>query len=102
LFLNAASPTRDRSFAKNQAYMMVAVLDEKRSVIPGFKAEKCLEARFFLIPTCYFGIQLRSVGKAQGTGHGQHIGQPAIDGGLGLFPLSSLSLRASAQPSLIN
>jgi hypothetical protein len=42
LFLNAASPTPDRSFAKNQAYVMVAVLDEKRSVIPGFEAEKCL------------------------------------------------------------
>jgi len=53
LFLNAASPTPDRSFAKNQAYVMVAVLDEKRSVIPGFEAEKCLKARFFLIPTCY-------------------------------------------------
>ncbi|MCX6832339.1 MAG: hypothetical protein NT028_09445 [candidate division Zixibacteria bacterium] len=53
LFLNAASPTPDRSFAKNQAYVMVAVLDEKRSVIPGFEVEKCLKARFFLIPTCY-------------------------------------------------
>ena len=42
LFLNAACPAPERSFAKDQAYVMVALLDEKRKVIPGFEAEKCL------------------------------------------------------------
>lgn len=42
LLLNAASPSPDRSFAKEQAYVMVAILDEKGNVIPGFEAEKCL------------------------------------------------------------
>ena len=42
LFLNAATPAPDRPFAKAQAYVMVAVLDEKGNVIPGFEADKCL------------------------------------------------------------
>ena len=42
LLLNAASPAPERPFAKDQAYVMVAVLDEKGSVIPGFEAEKCV------------------------------------------------------------
>ena len=42
LLLNAASPAPDRPFARDQAYVMVAVLDEKGAVIPGFDAEKCL------------------------------------------------------------
>ena len=42
LFLNAAVPAPERPFAKIQAYVMVAVLDEKESVIPGFEADKCL------------------------------------------------------------
>jgi hypothetical protein len=41
LFLNATSPAPQRPFAKDQAYVMVAVLDEKGSIIPGFEAEKC-------------------------------------------------------------
>ena len=42
LFLNAASPAPERPFAKDQAYVMAAVLDEKGNVIPGFEAEKCV------------------------------------------------------------
>jgi hypothetical protein len=41
LFLNAALPAPERPFAKDQAYVMAAVLDDKGSVIPGFDAEKC-------------------------------------------------------------
>ena len=42
LFLNAASPAPERPFAKDQAYVMAALVDENGSVIPGFEAEKCL------------------------------------------------------------
>ena len=42
LFLNAASPAPERPFAKEQAYVMVAVLDEQGSTIPGFEAEHCV------------------------------------------------------------
>jgi hypothetical protein len=42
LLLNAAVPSPDRPFAKEQAYVMVAVLEEKGSVIPGFEAERCV------------------------------------------------------------
>jgi len=42
LLLNAASPGPARPFAKDQAYVMVAVLDEKGNVIPGFEADKCV------------------------------------------------------------
>lgn len=42
LLLNAASPSPERPFAKDQAYVMAAVLDEQGSVIPGFEADKCL------------------------------------------------------------
>ena len=42
LLLNAASPAPDRPFAKEQAYVMVAALDEHARIIPGFEAEKCL------------------------------------------------------------
>jgi hypothetical protein len=42
LLLNAASPAPDRSFANDQAYVMVAVQDEYGSVLPGFEAEKCV------------------------------------------------------------
>lgn len=41
LQLNAAIPSLDRPFAKPQAYVTVALLDEKGAVIPGFEAEKC-------------------------------------------------------------
>lgn len=42
LLLNAAVPSSERPFAKEQAYIMAAVLDEKGGVIPGFEAEKCI------------------------------------------------------------
>ncbi len=42
LLLNAAVPSLDRPFARDQAYVMVAVLDEAGTVIPGFEAQKCV------------------------------------------------------------
>lgn len=42
LLLNAASPAPERPFAKDQAYVMVGVQDEKGTAIPGFEAEKCV------------------------------------------------------------
>lgn len=42
LLLNAAVPSPDRPFAKDSAYVMVCILDEKGGVIPGFEAEKCV------------------------------------------------------------
>jgi hypothetical protein len=42
LYLNVASPAPGRPFAKDQAYVRVEVLDDKRNTIPGFEAEKCL------------------------------------------------------------
>ena len=42
LILNAATPSPERAFASQQAYIMVAVLDEKGTVVPGFEAEKCV------------------------------------------------------------
>jgi len=42
LLLNAASPSPERPFARQQAYVMAAVLDEKGQTIPGFEADKCL------------------------------------------------------------
>ncbi len=42
LLLNAAIPSPERPFAKDQAYLMAALLDEKGTVIPGFEAEKCV------------------------------------------------------------
>ncbi|MHB8898632.1 MAG: hypothetical protein ACYC6Y_07790 [Thermoguttaceae bacterium] len=42
LLLNAACPSPDRPFAKDQAYVMVAVVDEQGAVVPGFEAEKCV------------------------------------------------------------
>jgi hypothetical protein len=42
LCLNAAIPAPERSFAKDQAYVMIAVLDENGKAIPGFEAEKCV------------------------------------------------------------
>lgn len=42
LLLNAAAPAPERPFAKEQAYVMVAVLDQNAHTIPGFEAEKCL------------------------------------------------------------
>jgi hypothetical protein len=42
LELNAAVPSADRAFATQQAYVMVAVLDDKGQVVPGFEAEKCV------------------------------------------------------------
>ena len=41
LFLNIAVPSLDRPFARSQAYVRVAVLDEHGQLIPGFEAEKC-------------------------------------------------------------
>ena len=40
--LNAAVPSPERAFAKEQAYVMVAVLDDRGQVVPGFEAEKCV------------------------------------------------------------
>ena len=45
-----------------------------------------------LIPACWLWYN-SSVGNAQSAGHGPCIGQPANDGGLGLFPLLSLPPR---------
>ena len=42
LRLNAAVPAPERPFAADQAYVMVAVLDDKGQVAPGFEAEKCV------------------------------------------------------------
>jgi hypothetical protein len=42
LVLNTAVPAPDRAFAKSQAYVMVAVLDEQGNVIPGFEREHCV------------------------------------------------------------
>ena len=42
LLLNAAVPSPQRTFAREQAYVMVAILDERGNAIPGFEAEKCL------------------------------------------------------------
>ncbi len=42
LLFNAASPSPERPFAKEQAYVMAALLDEEGHTIPGFEAEKCL------------------------------------------------------------
>lgn len=42
LVVNAAVPSVDRPFAKDQAYIMAALLDENGAVIPGFEAEKCV------------------------------------------------------------
>jgi hypothetical protein len=42
LLLNAAAPSPDRRFAASQSYIMVAALDDKGTVIPGFEAAKCL------------------------------------------------------------
>lgn len=40
--LNAAVPCPERPFAKNQAYVMVGVTDEKGGMIAGYEPEKCL------------------------------------------------------------
>lgn len=42
LLLNAAVPSPERAFSAQQAYIRVAVLDEKGAVVPGFEIEKCL------------------------------------------------------------
>lgn len=42
LILNATIPSADRPFARDQAYVMVAVHDENGAVIPGYEAEKCV------------------------------------------------------------
>ena len=42
LMLNAAVPSPERLFAKEQAYVMVAVLDDRNQVITGFEADKCV------------------------------------------------------------
>jgi hypothetical protein len=41
LCLNAAVPSPERAFAAQQAYVMVAVLDDGGTVVPGFEPEKC-------------------------------------------------------------
>jgi DUF1680 family protein len=51
--LKAASPAPARPFATNQAYVMVAVLDEKGEIVSGFEAEKCFadnEDRSHILP----------------------------------------------------
>lgn len=45
LTLNAAIPSADRSFATDQAYVFVSILDDQGHVIPGFEPEKCLLER---------------------------------------------------------
>jgi len=42
LLLNAAVPAPERPFAKDQAYVMVAVLDDKGQTIAGFEADECV------------------------------------------------------------
>ncbi len=42
LLLNAALPAPERPFAKDQAYVMVGVLDEHGKTIPGFEPDKCI------------------------------------------------------------
>jgi hypothetical protein len=42
LCLNAAIPSPDRAFAAQQAYVMVAVLDEHEKALPGFEHDNCL------------------------------------------------------------
>jgi hypothetical protein len=42
LFLNMAAPAPERSFATEQNYVMVAVVDEQGQPIPGFDRDKCL------------------------------------------------------------
>ena len=42
LSLNAAVPAPERPFAKEQAYVMVSVLDDKSRTITGFEADKCV------------------------------------------------------------
>lgn len=42
LLLNAAVPAPERPFARDQAYVMVALLDDHNNVVPGFEAEKCI------------------------------------------------------------
>ena len=42
LVLNAAIPSPERSFAAAQAYVRVAIADEKGNIIPGWEAEHCL------------------------------------------------------------
>jgi len=42
LVANLSVPSPERPFAKDQAYLMVAVLDEHGQVIPGFEAAKCV------------------------------------------------------------
>lgn len=41
LLLNAAVPSPERPFANDQAYVMVAVLDENGQSLPGFELAKC-------------------------------------------------------------
>lgn len=41
LQLNAAIPAPERPFAKQQAYVMVGILDDQGTVVPGFEPEKC-------------------------------------------------------------
>lgn len=42
LCLNADVPAPDRAFGASQAYAMVAVLDDKGGIVPGFEREKCV------------------------------------------------------------
>ena len=42
LYLNVAAPSPNRPFAAEQAYVMVAVVDEKGQTVPGYDSEKCL------------------------------------------------------------
>ena len=42
LLLNAAVPASERPFAKEQAYVIVSVLDDKGRTVTGFEADKCV------------------------------------------------------------
>jgi len=41
LLLNAAVPAPERLFAKDQAYVMVGIVDDASGIVPGFEPEKC-------------------------------------------------------------
>ena len=44
LYLNASIPSAERPFARQQAYVTVAVLDEHGTVIPGYEEDQCVIA----------------------------------------------------------
>ena len=63
LALNAAIPSPDRAFAREQAYVMVAALDEAGHVIPGCEASACVlrERDGVEIPLGWTGVSARAL-----------------------------------------